>query len=452
MSTSHASSDERDDPSFLQRLLAVRSHERVPVALAALAFFCLLAAMFLITPLRDEMGLRGGAKKLKYLWTCTLGGTLIASFAFAAIASHRPRVGFSRAMFRAVALIWIAFLPAVLWVDGEPGVWIARAFYVFHAVVNVFLVSLFWAVLADLLDSGQARRLFGLIAVGGTLGAMAGTAATGGVAPTGLGLWMILPAALLLEASVQVLAMLARHVAVHSHSRVATGASATSAALPLGGAAFDGLQLVLRSRYLQGTAVFTFLLGVVQTFLTFQQNYIVEAAITSTADRQQYFAWTQNAVQTLTLVVQLFVTGALMRRIGIGGALCVLPVIAVAGFVGLGSAHVMNAGTLGLVTVSFVLFRGLTHATLRPAREALFVPLSRNEKYKAKSFIDTFAFRGGDLASAWSFSAFTLASAAFVAVPITLVWGMLGLWLGRRQSAITQAEMQLGAQQPAPIE
>src|SRR5882672_7330447 len=109
-----SSSDAHEDVSFWQRLLAVREHERIPVALAVLAFFCLLCAIFQLRPLRDEMGLRGGTKNLKYLWTCTLGGTLAASFAFAALASRVPRRSFMRASFRAVSVVWLGFLPAVL--------------------------------------------------------------------------------------------------------------------------------------------------------------------------------------------------------------------------------------------------------------------------------------------------------------------------------------------------
>src|ERR1043165_545216 len=134
-----AMSDERKavgehDVALWRRFLAVSKEERAPVAIAVLAFFCLLAGIFLLRPVRDEMGLRGGAKNLKYLWSVTLSGTLAASFAFGAIASRWPRRSFTRASFRAMALAWLVFLPLVLLVESDASLWIARAFYVLHAV------------------------------------------------------------------------------------------------------------------------------------------------------------------------------------------------------------------------------------------------------------------------------------------------------------------------------
>jgi AAA family ATP:ADP antiporter len=287
--------------------------------------------------------------------------------------------------------------------------------------------------------------VFGLVAVGGTLGAIAGTAITGSVARTGLAAWLIIPAALLIETAVRCANALAHRVATTSASSSATGAHAHAAALPLGGAAFDGLTLVARSPYLLAIAIYTFAFGVVQTFLTFQQNHIVEATLAAGEERTAYFAWTENAAQSLTLLVQLFVTGALLRRVGVVGGLLVLPVVGVLGFAALGAAHVGNASALALVTAFWVLWRGLNHATMRPSREALYVPTRREEKFKAKSFTDTFAFRGGDLAGAWSFNAFTLASAAFAAIPLAAAWGVLGFWLGRRQR-------ELAARSNAPAE
>ncbi len=425
------------EPALWRRLFAIRREERASVAVAVVAFACVLYAVFLLRPLRDEMGLRGGARQLKYVWTWTLVGTVLASLAFAALASRTRRRTFVGGTYRAVALVWLAFLPAVLALEGEAGIAVALAFYVVHAVSNVFLVSLFWALLADLLGPSQSRRLFGLIAVGGTLGAIAGTATTGVVARYGLAIWMIVPAALLLELAVRAAGALSDRVA--RAPDVFQGSGSRLELSALGGGALGGVWCVLRSPYLQGIALFTFTFGVVQTFFVFQQNHIVEAALPPGDERIAYFAWSENAAQTLTLLVQLFVTGRLMRRVGVGGALLVLPVLGVLGFSALGWAHTVHAPALALVTGCLIAWRGLNHATLRPAREALYVPTAREEKFKAKSFTDTFAFRGGDLAGAWSFGAFTLASAAFWAVPLAAAWGGMGAWLARRQRALAEA-------------
>ncbi len=429
--------DPRESPSasFLDRLLSVRREERAQVVLGVAAFFCLLFAIFLLRPLRDEMGLRGGARNLKYLWAITLAGTMVASVAFAAFTSRVGRRTFMAWTWRTVGIVWLAFLPLVLRSEGALGIQVGRAFYVVHAVSNVFLVSLFWALATDLFGAGQSRRLFGLVAVGGTLGAMAGTAVTGLVARHGLAIWMILPAALLLEVAVQLASAQAQ--------RSGRAEVAASERQPLGGGALEGLKLVMSRPYLQGIALFTLVFGVVQTFLTLQQNHVVEAALTDKAARTQYFAWTENAAQSLTLIVQLFVTGRLMHRLGVGGALLVLPLIGVVGFSALYAAHSREAAALGIVTACVIAWRGLSHAAQRPAREALYVPTERVEKYKAKSFTDTFAFRGGDLAGAWSFDAFSLATAALVGVPLSLGWGALGAWLARKQ-------VKLVAERPSP--
>jgi AAA family ATP:ADP antiporter len=128
----------------------------------------------------------------------------------------------------------------------------------------------------------------------------------------------------------------------------------------------------------------------------------------------------------------------LLRKLGVGGALLVLPVVGLLGFAALGTAHVLGASALTVATVCLVAWRGLSHAALRPAREALYVATERAVKFKAKSFTDTFAFRGGDLASAWSFGAFSLATSAFLGVPPAALWGALGLWLSRRQRRLEQ--------------
>lgn len=426
MSTTRAT-PESTSSSFFDRLFSVKREERAPLLLGVGAFFCLMLGIFLLQPLRDAMGLSGGARKLKYLWAFTLLGTMLASLAFAALSSRVGRRTFLSRSWRVVALIWLVFLPLTKLVDGESAVWVARTFYVVHAVSNVFLVSLFWALAVDLFDPEQSKRLFGLVAVGGTLGAAIGSAITGLVARYGIAIWMIVPAALMLEVAVRLASAQAR--------RVGAGDTVMERQ-PLGGNALEGLALVVSRPYLAGIALFTLVFGIVQTFLTLQQNFIVEAAYAEKAQQEEYFGLAQSATQLLTLLVQVFLTGQIMKRVGVLGALLVLPVIGVSSFVALYLAHSRETAALAVVTVCLIAWKGLSHATQRPAREALYVPTDRVEKYKAKNFTDTFAFRGGDLAGAFGFDSFSLAAAALVGVPLTLAWGGLGAWLGRRQARL----------------
>ncbi|MBM3990609.1 MAG: hypothetical protein FJ298_06310 [Planctomycetes bacterium] len=422
----------------LGALLAVRREERAQVALAVGAFFCVLFSIFLLRPLRDAAALVGGAENLVYLWAVTLVGTIVASLAFAHATSRLPRRRFFALTFRSVACLWLAFVPAIARAEGELAVFVARSFYVVHAVTNVFLVSIVWALLADSFDSAGARRLFGLVSVGGTLGAIVGSSTTGAVsrwaksdadpdAERTFALGLVLAAALVLEVAVWFgLALVRRGGAVNAASEQPERS--------LGGTWSEGLSLVLSRPYLQAVAAFTFLHGVLQSVLALQQNFLAAREFDGSAARAEYFAWTESAVQGTTLFVQLFITSRVMHRFGVGAALLALPAFGVLALSVLGVHAALGLGALGLLTIALVLWKALSHSLMRPARESLFAGLEPRETYKAKSFLDTFAFRGGDVASAWLQGTAALGVVALVALPLACAWGALATWLGRRAS------------------
>ena len=186
-----------------------------------------------------------------------------------------------------------------------------------------------------------------------------------------------------------------------------------------------------------------FLYAYTSTVLWFEQMNIVDAAIEDDVARTSLFAWRDAAVNLLTIVVQIFFTGRIIALIGVGLTLAVLPVISVAGFATLGMAPVLP------VVITFaVVRRAANFAVSRPAREVLYTPLGRDEKYKAKSLIDTFVYRGSDAIGAWSFDLLltrvaSLSGVAFIAVPFAAVWAVIGVALGRRQRAL------VGAAEPA---
>ncbi|MBM3989269.1 MAG: hypothetical protein FJ294_15090, partial [Planctomycetes bacterium] len=300
----------------LGALLVVRREERAQVALAVGVFFCVLFSIFLLRPLRDALALVGGAESLVYLWGVTLVGTMVASLAFAHATSRLPRRRFFALTFRSVACLWLAFVPAIASAEGDLAVFVARAFYVVHAVTNVFLVSIVWALLADSFDSAGARRLFGLVSVGGTLGAIVGSSTTGAVsrwaksdtdadAERMCALVLVLAAALVLELAVWFGLALVRRCG-------AASAASEQPERSLGGTWSEGLSLVLSRPYLQAVAAFTFLHGVLQSVLALQQNFLAAREFDGSAARSEYFAWTESAVQGTTLFVQLFITSRVM--------------------------------------------------------------------------------------------------------------------------------------------
>ncbi len=417
-----------DETSPLARLLLLRRDERSSVLLGASLSFCLLCAIMLLKPIRDELGVLGGARNLKYLWTATLAGTLVSSVVFSWLASRVGRRTFLTWSWRGVALLWLSFMPLLAWLDGPAAVHVARAFYVVHAVTNVFIVSLFWGLAADLFAPLQSRRLFGLLAIGATLGAIVGPAVTAQAARFVAPFWLIAPAALLLELAARCALAQARAVSLGDDPQ---------ARAPLGGDAFEGMRIVLRSPYLSGIAAVTFVLGVVQSYFTLHQNYAIESAIPDRAARTEYYGWLESASQLLTLVVQLFLARA-VRRLGVGGLLLVLPVVALVGVGAMAIGAVSERVSLGVATACYVAWRGLSHSTQRPARELLYTPVSRVEKYKAKSFADTFAFRAGDLMSAYGFDKVSLLAAGLLSVPLTLGWGFVAVRLARRQQELVE--------------
>ena len=195
------------------------------------------------------------------------------------------------------------------------------------------------------------------------------------------------------------------------------------------------MKAVFSSRYLMGIAAFIAIMTFVSTVLYFQLAGFAEQAFLDRAARTAFFARIDFAVNALTIVTQAFLTGRIIRRFGVGLTLALLPALCVAGFAGLGFWPVA-----GLLVGFQVLRRAGSYAVSRPARETLFTVVSREDKFKAKSFIDTFVYRGGDQVGAWSYAWLTTiglgaGAIAFLTVPVAGLWLLVGLWLGRQQAA-----------------
>jgi ATP:ADP antiporter, AAA family len=214
----------------------------------------------------------------------------------------------------------------------------------------------------------------------------------------------------------------------------------------IGGGVLDGIRHVARSPYLLGIAALTLLFTIASTFLYFQQAAIVARVFEGAPQaRTRVFARIDLAVNVLTLVTQVFVTGRMLRWLGVAASLAFLPLMSLIGFGILGGAPVLP------VLVAFqVLRRAGNFAIQRPAREVLYTVLPRTDKYKAKNFNDTFVYRAGDQLGAWSYTAIAwlglgLSGLALMMVPLSAVWLLLALWLGGRYRHL------LPAHRPAPL-
>lgn len=418
--------------SLLQRLVQVRPQELRALLWSFLYFFSLLCAYYVLRPVRDEMGIQGGVEDLQWVFSGTFVVMLAAVPLYGWAVARLPR----RRLLPVVYLFFIANLLVfhLLMRAGLAPAATARAFFIWVSVFNLFVVSVFWSFMADLFSNTQARRLFGFIAAGGSAGAVTGPALTAVLAP------LIGPANLLLV-SVAFLAVTLLCIGrLLSWSAVKSGNTtrALEAARGTGGGLWAGLQQVLASRYLLGICLYVLLYTTLSTFLYFEQAHIVRDAFDSPGERTRLFAAIDLAANTLTILVQVFLTTRLVRWLNVGGALALVPLGLAAGLVALGA----YPGLVVLVAVQ-VLRRAGNYAVSRPAREMLFTVVAREERYKAKNVIDTLVYRGGDAASAWLYTGLSalglgLGAIAFIGVPFALLWAYNGVQLGRHQERLRE--------------
>ena len=420
---------------LLRRAIDVEADEVRATLFGFAWFFCLLGGYYLLRPLRDALGLAGGARELQWLFTGTFVAMLALVPLFGALVARLPPRRFVPLAYRFFTAGILAF-SALIALDVRSA-WVGRVFFVGVSVFNLFVVSIFWSVLADRFTNAQGRRLFGFIAAGGTAGTFAGPALAATLA-TALGpVALTLGAALLLEAALQCFQRL--HPRDETPPR-RSGPSGTAVATgdpdgarPIGGGVFAGLGLIARSPYLLGLCGYLLLHTAASTFLYFEQGRIVTEAFPDTASRTRFFALVDLGVSTLTLLLQVFVTGRLMKRLGIAMALVLLPVASALAFV-----VVAWSPAVLVLAGAQVLRRACDHAIARPAREVLFTVVSREAKYKAKNAIETVVYRGGDAASGWISAGLGalgigFAGLAAIVVPLCAAWALLSLWLARAQ-------------------
>ena len=406
---------------WLSRVVAVRPEEVRALLWSFAYFFCLLASYYILRPLRDEMGVAGGVRNLQWLFTATFLTMLAAVPCYGALVARLPRRRFIPLVYHFfVANLAIFWLLLTLGVERQL---VARVFFVWISVFNLFAVSVFWSFMADLYSSEQGKRLYGFIAAGGSVGALAGPAITIGLAQAIGVVNLLTVAALLLEAAVICAARLETKEQVIVKS-----------VQPLGGGPLDGLMMILRSPYIAGITLWVALLSVAATFLYFEQAAIVAAASDDPAVRTRIFATVDLAVGVLTLAVQCFATGKLIQRFGVGAALALLPLVFTAGFAVLAAVPGL------MVVIAFqALQRTANFAISNPAREVLFTVVARDEKYKAKNVIDMVAVRGADAAGGWLITglrALGMEARAIAAAAIALAAACIALSvaLGRAQA------------------
>ena len=431
------SSSQSDAPQrpLIERLLArVVEVERgeIPALLYAFAtFFAVLTAYYIIRPVRDEMAVMLGRETLEHLFLYIFVVMLAAVPAFGAVVRDAPR----RLVLPAVYGFFIVTLLGfwlVLVRNGQTRS-VAQAFFIWASVFNLFIVSLFWSLMAEVWRSGQAKRLFGFITAGGSCGALMGPfIAQALVKQVGTDTLLLLSAAFLGVALVLA-------VRLRAHRDDGQGAAAVeaedTAARARDSGILAGAMLVWRSPYLFRIALWVLLANVIVTYFYLEQARIVGATIADRAERVQLLSRIDLAVSVATILMQVFLTARVIKRFGLGLAAASVPAISIAGFVALAIAPVM-----GVILVVMVAERAVGFPLANPAARVLWTVVEPEAKYKAQNFVDTVIFRGGDAASGWVFGGlskglgFGGAGIACVAVPFAVVWLVLSFVLARMQA------------------
>jgi AAA family ATP:ADP antiporter len=418
---------------LLRRVVDVRPNEVRAMVTSFAFFFFLLSSYFVLRPIRDAVAAATGVTKLPWLFAGTLTITLLCNPLFSWLVVRFPVrrvIPISYHFFTASFLTFYAVLRFVSSGEGSTvDIWMGRAFFVWTTVFALFNTSIFWCLMADAFRSEQAKRLFGFIGVGGTLGSIIGSAVTAALAPAIGAVNMLLVSAGLLQLAVLTITRFPLDAA-------AGGARSARRDEIIGGTVWSGFTHIAKSPYLLGICAFMLFYVFGSTVLYFAQSDLIGRLYADRTARTAILARLELVTQILTLVTQLFFTGRIIRWLGLAAALALLPAISVIGFGALGVMASFHA-----LAVFTVLRRATNFAIMNPAMEVLFTVVRREDKYKAKNVIETFVYRGGDQLAAWAYAGLAavglaLAGISWVAVPLSAVWVALGVWLGRRQAEL----------------
>ena len=426
--------------SFHKRWMSrVHEGEGTSVLLATAWLFCLLLGYFVIRPVRETLGSLVEAGDLKYLFYASFLTMLAAVPAYGLLVNALSRRCLVRVVYQAFAMCLVIFW-GFLRSDSEVvQAWTAWILFVWISFFGVFATTVFWSVLADLFSSSQAKRLFGFIAAGGTAGALVGSLLTSQLAKLLTKDQFVLLPIVVIELGLICAWMLERQAAVLTQAESQSDVvESEETVAPSRSGWLNALTHILRSPYLQLICIFIFFVQFCGTQMYFEQAAIVKAALPTESDRTQLFANIDLATQILTLVAQVFLSSLILRFGGVAVALMVLPAIYLGSF----SALAFNS-SLQVMVVAVVIGRSAGYGITVPAREVLFTVVKREDKYKAKGFIDTVVLRGSDAASASAFTGLAglgLRTLNLCLLPVVVIWLFVSWRLGRLQETLADSQ------------
>ncbi|SHG26698.1 NTP/NDP exchange transporter [Flagellimonas flava] len=396
-------------------------------ALSTLYFFCLLCGYFILRPLRDEMGIQNGAINMQWLFTGTFVAMLCIIPLFGYLISRYSTAKVLVYSYTFFLVNILAFYLGFKFYGPSKG--IAITFFIWLSVFNLFVVSLFWSFMSDIFNSASSKRFFGIIASGGSLGALSGPLIAHEVSAISIDLLLILAALFIAGGLCCILGLIALTDKKRFQTTPNDSQSITTNRL------FEGIQFIYNSKYLLGIVLFVLLYTSISTVLYFEQAHIVEAEFTKSSNRIAYFSRIDFTVNAIAILGQFLLTAQFIKRLGLSIVLASIPFL-----MGLGLIVLGVRPSLGIVAALMILHRSGNFMLLRPGREILFTVTNQAEKYKAKNVIDTAIYRGGDALVGWLFATFTalgfgLGFIAWLAAPISFLWSITGYRLGKLQKS-----------------
>jgi len=414
--------------TVILKVTMLKQSEQKLVLWSFIYFFCLLSGYFILRPLRDEMGIINGADKMQWLFTGTFIAMLLVVPLFGYI-TRKNTIG------KILTISYIFFILNVLLfyflfkLNRESKV-LAISFFIWLSVFNLFAVSLFWSFMVDVYSSEASKRTFGIIASGGSIGALTGPLISSFIASNSSIENLLLIAAIFL---LMALISTRKIIVIKDEDNSQNDNIIFNPKIILEYNFWYGLQKVLNSKYLLGIIFFILIYTSISTILYFEQAHVLENSIKKSSHRIVYFSRVDFLTNAIAIIGQMLFTNRIIKKFGLAITLASIPIL-----IGLGFVVISLKLSLMMIAILIIVHRAGNFSLLRPAREILFTVCTKEEKYRSKNFIDTVIYRGGDALTGWAFTllvslGFGLSVIALIAIPLVIVWSLTGYRLGKKQ-------------------
>ena len=411
--------------NFLKTASKVKEKEVKAVIFSFLFVVVLMSAYYILRPVRDAMASDWSDAEVSWLWTLNffistaivaLYGSMVSKFRFRLLVPT---------MFGIFAISFIIFY--ALGSVFEDRTLIDKSFYVWVSVFSLFHISVFWTFMSELFSKEQSGRLFGIIAVGASVGGLIGPSITAFFSVSLGADNLMLIASMMLLIPIPIIFYLQSLKSKELNNEVLDIPDSNQS---IGGNPLAGFKMFFSNPYLLSIGLFIFLYTGISSFVYFELKNLLSDF--SRSERSVIWAQMDLAVNILAISTGLFATGRIVTKFGMPATIAMVPIMICIGLLVLAISPL-----LGVVMVLQIIRRAGNYAVTRPAREMLFTLVNQETRFKAKPVIDIVAYRGGDMLTAWLFTGLTqglglgLAAVAAVGAGIASLWALVGIFLGK---------------------